>query len=84
MTHKQTSLEQVMVSTVQIATAVTRIYFFRIELFEGTVNRKKKKTDFTNGKAVEGHDAPPGQLDIVCLVSSISRPVLLIGGRLVG
>ena len=73
-----------MMSKVQIATAVIIIYYFRIELFEGKVNGKKTNSDFTNGKTVEGDDAPPGQLDMVCLVSSISRPVLLIAGRLVG
>ena len=41
MTHKQTSLEQVLVSTVQTTTAVTRIYYFRIELFEGTLNKNE-------------------------------------------
>ena len=52
-----------------------------IELCEGTAN--KAKIDFTNDKAAE-EDAPHGQQDTVCLASSISRPVLLIGGRLVG
>ena len=75
------SLEQVMMSTAQITTAVTRIYYFRVELFEGTAN--KNETDFSNDKAAE-RDESRGQLDTVCLISSISRPVLLISGRLVG
>ena len=46
-------------------------------------NGKLKIMSPTKDKAAKG-DAPRGQLNTVCLVSSISRPVLLIGGRLVG
>ena len=41
------------------------------------------KIDFTENKVAE-RDAPRDQLNTVCLVSSISRPVLVIDGQLVG
>ena len=57
-------------------------YYFRIELFEKTVN--KNDNCFHQRKAAGGDDAPRDQLGTVRLVSSISRSVILIGGRLVG
>ena len=53
-----------------------------IELFEKTVNKNENR--FHQQKAAEVDDAPRDQLGTVRFVSSISRPVLLIGGRLVG
>ena len=55
-------------------------HYFKIELFEKTGN----KNGFYQRKATVGDDAPRDQPGTVRLVSSISRPVLLIGGRLVG
>ena len=64
-------------------TAVARVHnYLRIELFEKTVNTNENW--FHQRKAAEGDDAPRDQPGTVRLVSSNSRPVLLIGGRLVG
>ena len=60
--------------------AVARIHYYsRMELFEN--NSKQKRERFHQRKAAEGDDAPRDQPGTVRLVSSISRPVLLIGGR---
>ena len=57
-------------------------HYFKIELFEKTENKNENR--FHQRKAAEGDYAPCDQPGTVRLVSSISRPMLLIGGRLVG
>ena len=87
----RTSFEQIL-STSQ--TAVTGIQYFwngalrrnnrrGLPLENNQENGKLKTMSPTKDKEAEG-DAPRGQLNTVCLVSSICGLVLLIGGRLVG
>ena len=57
-------------------------HYFKIEVFEKTDN--KTENGFHQREAAEADDAPRDQPGTVRLVGSISRPVLLIGGRLVG
>ena len=86
--HSQTNVARasnifytVQCSTYRQQTAVAKLHnYFKIELFEKTEN----KNWFQQRKVAEGNDAPRDQLGTVRLVSSISRPVLLIGGWLVG
>ena len=60
---------------------MTRIQYFKWSFAKW--QQTTRKIDFSKDNTAE-RDAPRDQLNTVCLVSSISRPVLLIGGQLVG